>query len=408
MANPAIPRGIIDNNRFRYAFPTYANHLVFTDMRDERLKSTPARDPDIVSAKNSPEKIYLSSGDRLSETTYVYSESGQFQMPENSAFLFNYHPRLEDIEGIERVSTEGVTSMHHLFNACDSLKSLDLSSWDTSKVVDMRCVFRNCNYLERLDLSGWDTSRVVTMGYMFDGCGSLKELDVSHFDTSNVTNMSGMFSWCALTKDPGFKEWDISKVTSMTEMFHRSSFEELDLSRWNTENLSLMTGMFGYCHDLKSLDLTGWNTKNAMDMSLMFEDCEKLKEINVSSFDTSNVRSMSSMFSGCSSLTSLDLTDFDTSKVRNMMQMFDGCRRLSEIKAGDFRLSNVSNMKEMFRDCRSLKSADFMKDWKPQKGVDVENMFEGCAKIGRPESMRSKDIECQLKEQIASRRTKLH
>ena len=47
---------------------------------------------------------------------------------------------------------------------------------------------------------------------MFCGCSSLKNIDVSKFNTKNVTNMSGMFSGCSslrkeniITKDSRIK-----------------------------------------------------------------------------------------------------------------------------------------------------------------------------------------------------------
>ena len=36
------------------------------------------------------------------------------------------------------------------------------------------------------------------MKYMFSGCSSLKELNLSNFNTNNVTNMFGMFYDCSV------------------------------------------------------------------------------------------------------------------------------------------------------------------------------------------------------------------
>ena len=36
------------------------------------------------------------------------------------------------------------------------------------------------------------------MRYMFNGCSSLKELNLSNFNTNNVTNMRGMFFGCSV------------------------------------------------------------------------------------------------------------------------------------------------------------------------------------------------------------------
>ena len=97
---------------------------------------------------------------------------------------------------------------------------------------------------------------------MFSGCSSLKELDLSSFDTSNVTNM--------------------------TAMFGKSIYSG---SQANTD---LKIILFG----------EGWDTSKVTDMSYMFDGCSGLTNLDVSHFDTSNVRYMSNMFSNCSSLTS--------------------------------------------------------------------------------------------------------
>ena len=59
-------------------------------------------------------------------------------------------------------------------------------------------------------------------------------------------------------------------------------------------------------------------------MSYMFYRCSSLTEIDISGFDTSNVTSMIGMFYYCSNLTNLDLSGFDTRKVKSSIQMLDG------------------------------------------------------------------------------------
>ena len=50
----------------------------------------------------------------------------------------------------------------------------------------------------------------------------------------------------------------------------------------------------------------------------MFYRCSSLTSLDVSNFNTSNVTYISSMFFRCSSLTSLDVSHFNTSKVTNV------------------------------------------------------------------------------------------
>ena len=51
-------------------------------------------------------------------------------------------------------------------------------------------------------------------------------------------------------------------------------------------------------------------------MNYMFSHCSLLKELNISNFNTNNVTYMNSMFSGCSSLKELNLSNFNTNKFK--------------------------------------------------------------------------------------------
>ena len=54
----------------------------------------------------------------------------------------------------------------------------------------------------------------------------------------------------------------------------------------------------------------------------MFCDCSSLTSLNLSNFNTNNVTNMREMFRGCSSLTSLNLSNYNTNNVTDMRDMF--------------------------------------------------------------------------------------
>ena len=83
-------------------------------------------------------KLWLDSADK---TAYYYTEPEKVYLNENSSYMFLRTPNILDI---------------------------DISNFDTSKVIDME--------------------------YMFIGMSSLTSLDISNFDTSRVTNMQNMFA----------------------------------------------------------------------------------------------------------------------------------------------------------------------------------------------------------------------
>ena len=106
--------------------------------------------------------------------------------------------------------------MSSMFNGCASLRSLDLSHFNTDGVTDMHSMFSDCSSLVSLDLSSFNTTSVTDMDSMFSDCSSLVSLDISNFDTSNVEKMSEMFINCsALTTIYCNYEWQLKGARSM-------------------------------------------------------------------------------------------------------------------------------------------------------------------------------------------------
>lgn len=60
--------------------------------------------------------------------------------------------------------------MNRMFFCCPSLKSLDLSTFDTANVTDMSQMFFSCDSLTSLNVSGFNTSKVTKMDNMFNSC----------------------------------------------------------------------------------------------------------------------------------------------------------------------------------------------------------------------------------------------
>ena len=126
--------------------------------------------------------------------------------------------------------------------------------------------------------------------------------------------------------------------------------------------------MFYKCSSLTSLDVTHFNTANVTDMSYMFSSCSSLTSLDVTHFNTANVTNMSTMFYNCSKLTSLDVTHFNTAKVTNMYSMFRNCLALTTIYASSkFVTTLVSDSRFMFYNCEKLKGEE---EWKNDKATD--------------------------------------
>ena len=99
-------------------------------------------------------------------------------------------------EEIANLDTSNITNMNYMFNGCNKLTTLDLSSFDTSKVTNMGSMFNGCNKLTTLDLSSFNTSNVTNMNDIFNGCNNLEYLNISNFNTEKLNSLYGMFKNC--------------------------------------------------------------------------------------------------------------------------------------------------------------------------------------------------------------------
>ena len=210
---------------------------------------------------------------------------------------------------------------------------------------------------------------------------ALTSLDLTGFDTENVTNMKAMF------RDSfGLPELDVSKlntanVTDMSYMFAGcSQLKRLDVSGFKTANVTDMGEMFFNCTAIKSLDVSGFNTEKVTDMHKLFFYCHQLTALDVSGFKTANVTDMNYMFFSCNQLTTLDLSGFKTEKVTNMSEMFGGCCQLKELDLKTFNTANVTDMSGMFSNCEQLTELD-VSMFNTEKVGHIWSMFDGCSKL---------------------------
>ena len=194
---------------------------------------------------------------------------------------------------------------------------------------------------------------------MFSSCSALTTLDVSNFDTKNVTDMSYMFYNCPALTPLDVSKFDTKNVTDMSYMFsYCSALTTLDVSNLDTQNVTNMSSMFSGCQALTTLDVSNFDTKNITDMNKMFYWCHALTTLDVSKFDTKNVTDMSYMFYQCPALKTLDVSNFDTQNVTDMRYMFWGCSALTTIYASDKFVTTACEKDEnMFNGCDNLVGA---------------------------------------------------
>ena len=61
------------------------------------------------------------------------------------------------------------------------------------QIKSFKGLFQYCSDIEYIYFKKFYRNNITDMGYMLFGCSSLKELNLSNFNTNNVTNIYGMF-----------------------------------------------------------------------------------------------------------------------------------------------------------------------------------------------------------------------
>ena len=182
------------------------------------------------------------------------------------------------------------------------------------------------------ELVNANTKGLTTMYDMFSANRNIQEIDLSSWDTSNVTNMYGMFrNDYSLTSIKFGDNFNTSLVTDMDSMFRNISVTTLDLSSFNTSKVTEMGNMFNNSSNLTSLDLSSFNTSQVSRMNMMFYGCSSLTELDLSNWDTSNVTTYGNMFLNCKSLSEIKMCNCSDSTIQFITDRLNDVGILSNV-----------------------------------------------------------------------------
>lgn len=232
----------------------------------------------------------------------------------------------------------------------------------------------------RVEIEMKEGTQLKSMLGMFNKI-PIVSIDVSTFDTSQVTNMSCLFSECHKLHSINFGNFNTEKVVNMSALFQECySLASIDLSSFDTSRVVDMSCLFNECKKLTSLDITNFNTSRVTSMSALFQKCFLLTSIDLSSFDTSSVMDMSLMFNRCSKLESINLSNFNTERVINMSGLFQLCTSLTFVDLGSFNTRNTTNISWMFNGCAKLTSVN-LSSFNTEKVKNMERIFANCPSL---------------------------
>ena len=163
---------------------------------------------------------------------------------------------------VVKLPTHYAGSTRNMFNKCELLEELDLTSFYTKNIEDMTNMFSWCRKLHNLNVSNWDTSNLKYASNMFEMLTSIGRLDLSSFDTHNLKTASNMFYGSLFDELILGEGWKLYNATDLTQMFCSVSVKNFTLTDQNFVNEVDLSSMFNAFHNCDYCNLANWSNVN--------------------------------------------------------------------------------------------------------------------------------------------------
>ena len=218
---------------------------------------------------------------------------------------------------------EKLQYINYMFAYCKALTTLDVANWNVSNVTGRKsgtapiynyfAVFYNCENLTSLNLNNWKftdkfkstgtvSGNISTAAYMFAGCNKLTTIGTDAgkdlFTGALAPSWEGMFENCNLLQKVDCRDWYAVNVTSTYRMFYRThNLEIVGPLRWQTDSLTSCEQMFygwgynKYADTTRTLDLSGWNTSELTNMTQAFTVSGRISAIYLRGWTTTALTS---------------------------------------------------------------------------------------------------------------------
>lgn len=181
-----------------------------------------------------------------------------------------------------------------------------------------------------IDFDNLDFSQVTDASDMFKYYYGT-ELDLSTFNSSQLTSINGMFANSKGVTHYAIEDWNVSSVEDIGSLFQNcTQITDLDLSKWRPYNLTSFKDIIRGCTNLKTLNLSGWK----------FPKITELTYLNYSYFSTTSIKT----------LESIDVSGWETSQVTKVYNLFNFVyfNGLKTVNISGWNLSNAEDIDYLF------------------------------------------------------------
>ena len=177
----------------------------------------------------------------------------------------------------EFVDSSSVQGIGQMFAECQSLRNLDLTSWNTSRLTSYIGVFSGCKNLESLDISTWTmNSGVSTLNSLFKGCENLYDLKFwsespydgrGWYDYISPLNISEMFRNCTrLGTVQEVRDGEIV-YTPGTFIFPKIHLKNTAQVITNASQRATAQNVLVGCYGIKTLDISNLQIETTLPLN---------------------------------------------------------------------------------------------------------------------------------------------
>ena len=293
-----------------------------------------------------PKKISFSSfnAPELTDMEYMFASSAVQEIDlsnniytpklNNITKLFSNDVYLSKISEIN-FNTDNITSMREIFfQAGAERKEAEFNfgpQFSFNKTTETYRMFGEAG-AKKIKFTNFNAPELTSMERMFEK-SKIKEVSFpSNTNTPKLTNIYAVFSNSTDFNEDYVMHFPITteKLENMSYAFYKFTGETVDLSNFDTRNLTTMAFAFRGSK-IKNLDFSNKNLESMEDMTHAFSFCQKLQTINLSGTKTSNKLKKIEETFGSSTMDVVDLSGFDTSGVTTVMYLFETAPNIKTI-----------------------------------------------------------------------------
>lgn len=301
-------------------------NAMFYDSRPKKISFSSFNAPELVNM----EYMFASSAvQEIDLSNNIYTPKLN-----NITKLFSNDVYLSKISEIN-FNTENITSMREIFfQAGAERKEAEFNfgpQFSFNKTTETYRMFGEAG-AKKIKFSNFNAPELTSMESMFEK-SKIKEVSFSsNVSTPKLTSIYKIFSESTDFDENYVMHFPITteKLKNMSYAFYKYTGETVDLSSFDTKNLTTMAFAFRGSK-IKNLDFSNKNLESMEDMTHAFSFCQKLQTINLSGTKTSNKLKKIEETFGSSTMDVVDLSGFDTSGVTTVMYLFETAPNIKTI-----------------------------------------------------------------------------